>query len=64
MLETLETSAFMIVDPFDKTYNPGKTIKLLKHEKHVAYLDSFELLYKRASMKGVIGLDVKKISNF
>ncbi len=61
MVETIEKSAFMIVDPFDKSYNPGKTIKILKHESHIEYLESFKILHKRIKQKGTLGLDIKKL---
>ncbi len=37
MEKVMYTSAFMIVDPFDITYNPGKTIRLSKEDNEVEY---------------------------
>jgi hypothetical protein len=52
----------MIVDPFDKTYNPGKTIKILKDTTSLEIIETFKILLKRIVQKGTLGLDINKLN--
>lgn len=34
---------FMLVDPFDRTYNPGKTIRSNKGDESNDYINAFKM---------------------
>lgn len=44
ILDLVDKSAFMIEDPFDYSYNPGKTIKLSNHSE-IDYIEKLKYMY-------------------
>jgi hypothetical protein len=62
MVKMVMKWAFVIVDPFDRTYNPGKSQMLSYQDDEVPYQKQFKRFAKRIELKGSLGLDISKLS--